>query len=636
MKFILGKKRQISLFSKLMLIVMLTVTSALCLTGIILSINEYYAFRNLGARSISTLSKVIGSNSIAALAFNDEKVASEILTGLTMEPEIIAGCLYTTDKKLFATYIKKNNKKKCPIVSPPFGHIYKGKYLSLSEAIMREGETFGSFYIISEMTSFLQNLKLYMFLLAGIIGFVSLFAFWLASRLQHLVTGPILRLAETASFISKEGRYSLRAEKSSEIEINTLVNAFNRMLDTIQDREMKIIQSEEQFRAAFEMAAVGHLLLGRDRQYMRVNSELCKMLEYTKEELLRMKFTDLTHPDDLEKSITVFEDMYRSKYESLNFEKRYLTKSGAWLWTIVSVAAIRNQDGDVIMLISVIQNITERKRAEDERDQLLKQEREARQVAEKSIQMRDDFLSIASHELRTPITPMKLHFRLIKNQMKNLKPNLFPHQENLLKAFDISERQIDNLEKLVETMLSVSRISSGRLVLNKKRVDLSAIVRSVLEQFHSEGLNIQRLVNLEAEPDVYGNWDPFMIEQVFVNIFSNAIKYGEGRPIDIVVRKENSKAILRVRDYGIGMTEQNLEKIFEKFERVGSIMHISGLGLGLYITKEYVSAHGGTIKVESHINRGSTFTIELPLEHQKKIQDIKKIPSFEVRSKELR
>jgi PAS domain S-box-containing protein len=596
-----------------MLIIMLTVTSTLCLTGIVLSINEYYVFRSLGARSISTLSQVVGSNSIAALAFNDEKVASEILTALAKEPEILVGCLYMKDKKLFATYIKDKTNRHCPETLPAYGHSYSGEKLSFSESIIRENEVLGSFYIVSQMSNFQQRLKLYLFLLVGLIIGASIFAFWIASRLHHLVTGPILHLADTASFISKEGKYSLRAEESTEVEINVLVNAFNRMLDAIQEREEKIVQSEEQFRAAFELAAVGNSLVGPDGKFLRVNSELCKMLDYSSEELLHMTFHDITYPDDIPRSIEVHNDMFDSKYKSCSFEKRYLTKSKSCLWVMISVATIQNQAGKVMMLISVIQNITERKLAEQERDRLLKQERKARLLAEKSIQMRDDFLSIASHELRTPITPMKLHFRLIKNQMKNLKPDLFPHQESLLKAFEISERQIENLEKLVEAMLSVSRITSGQLALTKKKVDLSHIVRSALERYQSEGQITQLKVDLDADPDVIGFWDELKIEQAFVNVFTNAIKYGVGKNIDITVKKVGEKAILRVKDYGIGMSEENSKRVFEKFERVGSIKHISGLGLGLYIAKEYVSAHKGTIQVESILNEGSTFTIELPL-----------------------
>lgn len=606
--------REPSILSKLMLVIMLTVAMTLILTGVVLSINEWVVFRSISTHSISTLAGVIGSNSTAALAFQDSKVGNEILQALTSEPEIYLGCLYSKDKKLFATYVKKNSLVQCPASVPPYEHIFETGKHSYSEAVIRENENYGSLYIVSDMHNFYQRLKLYLVLLIGFILSAALVAFWIASRLQHFVTGPILRLAETARFISEEGKFSLRAEKSTEVEINSLVNAFNRMLDTIQEREEMIRQSEEQFRAAFELAAVGNVLLSTTGQFMRVNSELCKMLEYSSEELLKLKFSDITYPDDLGKSTDAYQKIFRKEFQSYSFEKRYLTKSGAILWAIVSVAPIRNSSGDVIMIISVIQDITERKRDEEELARLLVSEREARLEAEKSIQMRNDFLLIASHELRTPITPIKMHFQLMKRQVESLEPNTIPHQEYLLKAFNTSKRQLENLEKLTEDLLRVSQILAGKLVLNLKMVNLSELVREVIKNFETESQRAGCLVNFIDEPNVIGTWDKLMVEQIIVNIFTNAIKYGAGKPIDITVSKVDGKAILKVRDNGIGISKENLGKIFEKFGRVSSIKNFGGLGLGLYISKEYVSAHDGTIQVKSNLDQGSTFIVELPIE----------------------
>ena len=119
-------------------------------------------------------------------------------------------------------------------------------------------------------------------------------------------------------------------------------------------------------------------------------------------------------------------------------------------------------------------------------------------------------------------------------------------------------------------------------------------------------------INLSIEPEVTGHWDELKLEQVFINLFTNALKYGEGRPIDITVSRTDDKGKLIVRDHGIGITEDNVDKIFDKFERVGSINNFPGLGLGLFITKEYVKAHNGTIEVMSKTDEGSTFIVELP------------------------
>lgn len=606
---------QSSILSKLMTVIMITVAVTLFLTSAFLAVTEWNAFRSNSDHSITTLSGVIGNNSTAALAFQDTKVGSQILSALRSEPEIFLGCLYTQENKLLAAYVKNELSDHCPLIVPHYGHYFKEGKFAYSSAVLHENESYGSLYLVSNMQNFRERLNLYYALLFAVIIGAGIMAYGIASKLQHLVTAPILRLANTARYISEEGKFSMRAEKSTEIEVNSLVDAFNRMLDTIQERELTITQSEELFRAAFELAAVGNVLLSPDGQFIRVNSELCKMLEYSREELLKFKFSDITHPDDLHDSFKVHEKLMSSKLHSNSFEKRYITKSGAVLWALVTGATIKNSAGDVILIITVIQNITERKRTEEERDKLLVREREARLVAEKSIQMRDEFLLIASHELRTPITPIKIHLTLMKNILESLPPNTIPRQDALMKTSIISERQLYNLEMLTEALLSVSRISTGELVLNRKQIDMSQLVQSVIERCQVESKKSGCQINFAGEPDVIGFWDKMMLEQIVMSIFTNAIKYGAGKPVEVTVSKVGGRARLVVRDYGIGITEENYNKIFEKFGRVASVRHLGGIGLGLYICKEYISVHNGTIHVESKINQGSTFTVELPLEN---------------------
>lgn len=601
-----------SILSKLMFVIMLTVTATLLMTGIALTINERFVYRNISRRSVSVLAGVIGSNSTAALAFNDVKVGREILSALKEESEIQLGCLYTKGERLLATYVKTDYDGTCPLSVPALGLDIENGKLSFSRQIISEGETYGTVFIVSDMHTLRARLRLHLWLLLILIMGAAGIAYLIAKNLQRLVTAPILKLADTAKFISEEGQFSLRAEESTEVEINILVNAFNRMLTVIQDREEKILQSEQQFRAAFEVAAVGNVIVSPEGKFIRVNSEFCKMLGYSTEELLRKTFIDITHPEDIQNSKVTYEKLFRNEIDSRSIEKRYVTKAGKDIWTIVSVAPVRNALGRILMFISVIQDISERKRIEEERRRLLSSEREARLEAEKSIQMRDDFISIASHELRTPITPIKLHIDLMKRQIAKLPMDTFPHQGFLLKAFNISERQMQSLEGLIETMLSVSRITSGRLVLNKKLVNLSQLVHSILERFQMGQQNKLPQINFTADSEVTGNWDELKLEQVFLNLLTNAIKYGEGRPIDILVSGTDEKGKLVVKDYGIGISEENLDRIFDKFERVESINRFPGFGLGLFITKEYVKAHHGTIRVESKAGHGSTFVVELP------------------------
>jgi signal transduction histidine kinase len=145
-------------------------------------------------------------------------------------------------------------------------------------------------------------------------------------------------------------------------------------------------------------------------------------------------------------------------------------------------------------------------------------------------------------------------------------------------------------------------------------VDLTAVTREVLDQFAAELARAGCATELEAPHPVLGRWDPLRIEQVVANLLSNACKYGAGKPIRISVEVNGDRARLSVRDHGIGIAPADRERIFERFERAASARHYGGLGLGLYITRQVVEAHGGTIRVVSHTGAGSTFAVELPLE----------------------
>ena len=222
--------------------------------------------------------------------------------------------------------------------------------------------------------------------------------------------------------------------------------------------------------------------------------------------------------------------------------------------------------------------------------------------------IRDEFISIASHELKTPLTSLKLQTQMTKRL--SLKPEALSLTK-MQHQLDYTVNQIDRLNKLVDDMLDVSRINAGKLIIQKTRFNLSDLLYELIERFLPQFEAVKCTVESGITLDIYGNWDAYKIEQVINNLFSNAIRYSPGKKILVTLKAENNKAILSVKDEGMGIEKANLERIFERFERISS--SISGLGLGLYITRQILNLHNGTIKVESEINKGSNFIIELPL-----------------------
>lgn len=236
----------------------------------------------------------------------------------------------------------------------------------------------------------------------------------------------------------------------------------------------------------------------------------------------------------------------------------------------------------------------------------------ARRKVEDAVRVRDDFLSIASHELKTPLTPLELKVTSLLRQAEANLESLLP-AERVARELQIAQRQIRKMTELINELLDDSRISAGRLQLSIKEVNLSNLVQEVVARFHQQavqaGCSID--VGIVGEP-ISGRWDPLRIEQVITNLLTNALKYGAGKPIHIRAEGGPSNAKLTVQDQGIGIPREHQSRIFDRFERAVTDQHFGGMGLGLYITRKLVAAHGGQIEVESEPGKGSTFTVELP------------------------
>jgi PAS domain S-box-containing protein len=232
--------------------------------------------------------------------------------------------------------------------------------------------------------------------------------------------------------------------------------------------------------------------------------------------------------------------------------------------------------------------------------------------AQEALQLRNEFLSIASHELKTPLTSLQLQVQILERVMSRdmAAPMSSERAQHVLAG---AQRQVKRLSKLINDLLDVSRIAAGKVELELATVELGELVSDVIERFRSEAATVGSPIALHVETNVVGSWDPFRIDQVVTNLLSNAIKYGLGNPIDVTVAAASGTARLCVVDHGIGIALDDLTRIFDRFERMTSVQSYGGLGLGLYIARQIVDAHGGTIGVSSEPSCGSTFTVELPL-----------------------
>jgi PAS domain S-box-containing protein len=277
---------------------------------------------------------------------------------------------------------------------------------------------------------------------------------------------------------------------------------------------------------------------------------------------------------------------------------------------------ILDADGTPRYLLGISEDITERKREREALASLeARQAREqaAREAAEEGVRVRDEFLSIASHELRTPVTSLQFAIQAVLRLAR--KGTLADHPAQVVQEMlETAERQSRRLTRHIDTLLDVSRINAGRLDLTRARVDLCDVAREVVGQVDAEARRAGCVIALRADAPVVGLWDGPRLEQVVTNLVDNAVRYGAGKPIDVRVERLGASARLTVADHGVGIELDRQERIFDRFERAASAGHYGGLGLGLYIVRRILEALGGTIRVESRPGAGSTFVVDLPID----------------------
>jgi signal transduction histidine kinase len=265
-----------------------------------------------------------------------------------------------------------------------------------------------------------------------------------------------------------------------------------------------------------------------------------------------------------------------------------------------TLSTVIGADGRPEHSVAVVQDITDRKRAEEE--------------LREAVQARDEFLSIASHELRTPVTALELNLTSILPLARSGRAGEGGGGDKLSGKLERAARQVDRLSTLINSLLDVTRITAGRLSLCPVDVDLAELVRSVVARFREVIERSESQLVLGIEERLPGRWDPMALETVTGNLLSNAIKFGSARPIEVALERTERGVRLSVTDHGIGIPAEQQSRIFERFERAVSSRHYGGFGIGLWVARHLVEAHGGSIEVWSRPGEGSRFTVSLPLE----------------------
>ena len=436
------------------------------------------------------------ANVAAALEFLDTDDANATLRTLTSSPSVRVACLYDKHGSLFAHYLR-SDAGSCEASLPSTGAAIDDTRLTVSRSQYLNGSFIGTLVVRHDLATVQRRFRRQALIALGLLLIAGAVAMAMSARLQSLVSEPLLALSRTASDVSSRGDYSLRASRTSEDEVGTLTDAFNRMLERIQMRESELSKANDELR----------------------------------------------------------------------------------------------------------HEIGERRRAEQERAEMLVREREANRL-------KDEFLATLSHELRTPLNA-------ILGWTKLLRSNAVPPGARD-RALEKVERNAAVQARLVDDLLEISRITTGKLRLEVRRFDLVGLANTAIDSIRptaeARGVTIERRFETHSLPT---GGDPDRLQQVIWNLLSNAVKFTPpGGTVTIGLRRRGDTDTLTVVDTGIGIDPSFLPNVFETFRQAdaSSTRAHGGLGLGLSIVRHLVDMHAGTVRAESAgPGSGATFTVELPV-----------------------
>jgi PAS domain S-box-containing protein len=565
---------------------------------------DLVTFRQSLGRNLETQAKIIAQNSTAALAYQNENDARDVLESLQAEPHIVMAALYDAHGNLFVKY-PTNISVPATLTSTALrARRFERTHLTLFEPVVQSNTRMGTLYLQSDLTAISTRLKLYGGISALILTGSLLVVFWLSNTLQRRISTPIVALAETARKISGKQDFSVRAQKSSDDEIGDLTDAFNSMLDQIQTSHSELKKSREHLQVVADHAFVLLCQIDREHRLNFVNRAYADRYDMEPHDMLGRHVREITGDE----AYKIFQPQLDKAFvgRRVEFEMEVPYEKFGPRWVHVVYMPERNIAGEVVALVAVINDITERKRAEQELER-------ARDEAIAASRAKDDFLAALSHELRTPLNPV-----LLLSSEASTNETLPPEVRQI---FDTISKNVSLEARLIDDLLDLTRITRNKLSLEMQPTDVHAAIQNALETVRAdvEFKDIALTLKLNAEKCLIMG-DAVRLQQIFWNVLKNAMKFTppSGK---IFVQTQNTEdcVVIQITDTGIGMTPDEVSRVFSAFAQgdhaMGGGSHrFGGLGLGLAITQKLVQLHSG--KIEAHSggrDQGATLTIELPL-----------------------
>ena len=648
----MGAFSDASIKQKLILVPMLTCAVTVGVAGILYLSLDIVSLRRELRRDLATLAQIVGANSSAALVFRDETAAAHILASLAAKENIVAAFLYTLDGKPLATYERSGSRVTAPAsgaapIDPPRG------LLAENSAIVFEGQPVGTITIFSDLREVDARLAR-----AASLGLLVVLAslgvgYLVSTRLQRLISDPVVHLAETAKRISEDKDFSVRAVEHSRDELGLLTRAFNEMLVQIQSRDLALTRLSSNVKQLYQLSTAmqeplsspEHLtrilesarsVLGVDRLAMWVVSndgETLSVLAGAGYPVGQWQSgSDVRIPIGTGE---VFDALFRRAEPSI-YDDEHPIFAELQLWSrggraasllpksFVSVPMIAR--GRPVGLLTADNQQRSEPIARETADVLqifaahaaigTENARLFHELEEKSRQLevasrhKSQFLANMSHELRTPLNAILGYTELIRDNIYGEVPGTI---KEVLERVDLSGR---HLLALINQVLDLSKIEAGHLTLATVDYSMTELVLTVVTSMEAlateKGLALTADIASRLPP---GLGDERRLTQVLVNLVGNAVKFTDRGEVRVKVRAVDGSFNIAVSDTGPGISELDQRRIFEEFDQGDSAASKKkgGTGLGLAIAKKIVEMHGGALWVDSTLGRGSTFWFTVPI-----------------------
>ena len=609
---------------KLKLVIIITFTSII---AVVAGLGTYLVFdmvsiKNEMKKNAELNATLVAEYSIVPLLFNYTDEANNVLSKLSAIPNVLDAYIYNKNNQILAVYHKA---AEIPDTSQSITNTKAGfssGYLYIHHAILYKGKTYGTLYLRISAANledkFLYNLLVMVILI--IILFISISI--VANRIQKIISGPILKLAELTASISQSQDFTVQLEPQGNDEVGILYQQFNKMLSQLLKwkNERDVAEKEINFLAhVFKNINENVSITDLNDTIIFVNQSFIKTYGYSEEELMGQK-VDILRSDNNSPEVTseILPATLKGGWQGELMNK---CKDGREFPILLRTTIIYDKMNQPVALVGVSIDITEHKREEkeimlyrDHLEELVKQRtaelEEEKEHAQSADRLKSAFLATMSHELRTPLNSI-IGFTGIL--MQERPGPLNPEQK---KQLGMAQQSARHLLSLINDVLDISKIESGQLKMNIETFSLPEVIFKVVETNTpmAEKKNIQITTDIAPDIDEMTS-DKLRVQQILLNLVNNAVKFTEAGSVNIVCFKSNDLITIKVIDTGMGIEKDQMDILFKPFMQIdtGLTRKHEGTGLGLSICKRLLDMLNGTVEIESEYGKGSTFIVKMPI-----------------------